>query len=127
MYGLSEALWHSVSNTLAIDVFKVSSLPARIIVSANAFVVLIIINTYTANLAAFLTVKQLDTSIHSVGDLAGKSVATAPTYVDRLYSNSRITATGRSGAIPNTVATAHVEHARFLLPVGLVRVLISTS
>jgi hypothetical protein len=59
---------------------------------------LIITHTYTANLAAFLTVKQLDTKINSVEDLVGKTVATLPTYVDRLYTTHRIWAVDSDGA-----------------------------
>ena len=77
--------------------FKVSSLPARIVTAAYAFLVLIITHTYTANLAAFLTVKQLDTKINSVEDLIGKTVASLPTYVDRLNASHRITAVDRDG------------------------------
>eukprot|EP00892_Ulva_mutabilis_P009355 jgi/Ulvmu1/6792/UM030_0130.1 len=88
--GLRECLWHSISHTLSIDVFKVRSLPARIITAAYAFLVLILTNTYTANLAAFLTVDQLDTTISSIDDLRGKSVATIEPYVSRLYRNHHV-------------------------------------
>jgi hypothetical protein len=98
LFGLKECLWHSISQTLSIDVFKVSSLPARIVTASYAFLVLIITHTYTANLAAFLTVKQLDTKINSVEDLVGKTVATLPTYVDRLYTTHRIWAVDSDGA-----------------------------
>lgn len=97
LFGLKECLWHSISQTLSIDVFRVSSLPARIVTAAYAFLVLIITHTYTANLAAFLTVKQLDTKINTVEDLVGKSVVTLPTYVDRLYDNHRIVAVDKYG------------------------------
>jgi ABC-type amino acid transport substrate-binding protein len=76
------------------------------VTAAYAFLVLIITHTYTANLAAFLTVKQLDTSISSVRDLQGKSVASLPTYVERLYTNQRIHATATDGAAP-----LHAGHA----------------
>jgi hypothetical protein len=62
-HGLTESLWHSVSHTLSIDVFKVHSFPSRLITAAYAFLVMILTNTYTANLAAFLTVDRLDTQV----------------------------------------------------------------
>ena len=58
----------------------------------------ILTNTYTANLAAFLTVDQLDQHINSVADLKGKSVATIAPYVGRLRDNVGIHATARDGA-----------------------------
>lgn len=96
--GLVQCLWHSVSHTLSIDVFHVRSFPARIITAAYAFLVLILTNTYTANLAAFLTVNQLDTTINSVEDLRGKVVSTVEPYIYRLYDNHRISATSIDGA-----------------------------
>ena len=87
MRGLRECVWHSVCHTLSIDVFRVRSFPARIVTVAYAFLVLILTHTYTANLAAFLTVTTLDHSIRSIGDLKGRAVATVPTYADRISQN----------------------------------------
>ena len=78
--------------------FKVHAFPSRIITAAYAFLVLILTNTYTANLAAFLTVDQLDTQISDIIDLRGKAVVTIEPYIDRLYSNHRIVATDKEGA-----------------------------
>ena len=83
--GFKEALWHSVSHTLSIDVFRVNSFCARIVTVAYAFLVMIITNTYTANLAAFLTVSKLDTAINTVDDLRGKRLLTIDTYSDRIW------------------------------------------
>eukprot|EP00892_Ulva_mutabilis_P009353 jgi/Ulvmu1/6790/UM030_0128.1 len=95
--GLRECLWHSLSHTLSIDVFHVHSFSARIVVVAYAFLVLIITHTYTANLAAFLTVQRLDTSVRSIEDLRGKAVATIPTYTERLRDSFDIIATDEEG------------------------------
>eukprot|EP00892_Ulva_mutabilis_P006137 jgi/Ulvmu1/3896/UM018_0117.1 len=95
--GLVQCLWHSVSHTLSIDVFHVRSMPARIITAAYAFLVLILTNTYTANLAAFLTVTQLDTPMSNVADLRGKTVATVEPYLERLYRNHHIIASTSDG------------------------------
>jgi len=48
----------------------VRSLPGRIVGSAWWFFTLIIISTYTANLAAFLTVERMLTPIENADDLA---------------------------------------------------------
>jgi hypothetical protein len=97
LHGLKETLWHSVSHTLSIDVFRVHSFPARLVTVGYAFLVLIISNTYTANLAAFLTVDQLDVKISKIDDLRGKSVVTLRPYVNRLYDNFRVIATDKEG------------------------------
>ncbi|CAL1539084.1 unnamed protein product [Lymnaea stagnalis] len=47
-----------------------STIPGRILTSAWWFFALILISSYTANLAAFLTVKKINTPIKSVTDLA---------------------------------------------------------
>eukprot|EP00892_Ulva_mutabilis_P009350 jgi/Ulvmu1/6788/UM030_0126.1 len=88
--GLRECMWHSVCHTLSIDVFRVRSFSARIVVVAYAFLVLIITHTYTANLAAFLTVHVLGGSMGSIEDLKGKAVATVAPYVSRLDQNHAI-------------------------------------
>ena len=166
LHGLKEALWHSISHTLSIDVFKVNAFPSRLITVAYGFLVMILTNTcapvccarwaartrvgfartrltaltiptarlstassldtkvtirfstlrrsarrawrparvvqtdagrlqcrYTANLAAFLTVAQLDTNIQAVPDLRSRTVATVQPYVKRLYENHQLTTT----------------------------------
>jgi hypothetical protein len=74
LWAIKEALWHSISHVLAINVFTVHSVESRIVVATFAFVVLIVSNTYLANLAAFLTVDQLEGSVQSVSELWGKPV-----------------------------------------------------
>jgi len=49
------------------------SLPGRIVGSAWWFFTLIIISTYTANLAAFLTVERMLTPIENADDLSKQS------------------------------------------------------
>ena len=50
-----------------------STLPGRILTSSWWFFALILISSYTANLAAFLTVKKINTPIKSVTDLASQT------------------------------------------------------
>jgi hypothetical protein len=66
------------------DSFMVTSLGARVAVLAFMFLALLVTSTYTANLAAFVTVQSIKSSITSVDDLRGKAVGTSPIYMDRL-------------------------------------------
>lgn len=50
-----------------------STLPGRILTSSWWFFALILISSYTANLAAFLTVKKINTPIKTVTDLASQT------------------------------------------------------
>ena len=59
-----------------------STLPGRILTSAWWFFALILISSYTANLAAFLTVKKINTPIKSVTDLASQTKITYGTVKD---------------------------------------------
>lgn len=59
-----------------------STLPGRILTSAWWFFALILISSYTANLAAFLTVKKINTPIKSVTDLASQTTIRYGTVID---------------------------------------------
>lgn len=63
---------------------------------------------YTANLAAFLTVRNLDTPIRGVEDLvgSGRAVATITPYLKRLARNHHIIASDVDGAPPLVWAEA---------------------
>ena len=80
------------------NVFTVHAFQSRLVVVAYAFLVLIISNTYLANLAAFLTVDKLTTQIDSVQDLWGKAVATFPPYARGLEEHYQLTADTADGA-----------------------------
>lgn len=82
--GIKEATWHSAVALLNFGHFHVKSTAARVIVFGYGFLVLIIINTYVANLAAFMTVTHVDTSVSTVEELARKRIATASGYVEQL-------------------------------------------
>ena len=91
-FALKEAIWHSLAHIFAIDCYRVNSFPSRLVVAGYGFMIIIIMNTYTANLAAFLTVQGLVTSIKGTNDLVGLAVASTPTYASSL-SRSHISAT----------------------------------
>lgn len=90
-YGIEEATWRSLWALQHGNIFDVTSLGARIAVVCFSFVALIIGSSYTANLAAFLTVRRAS-SIRSVYDLSGLAVASVPVYIPRLRSQYGIIA-----------------------------------
>ena len=60
-------------NDIFSSFFLCRSVPGRIIGGAWWFVVLIMISSYTANLAAFLTIEKMLTPIESADDLISQS------------------------------------------------------
>lgn len=66
------------------ETFNVSSFPARITLVAFAALCFIVSSTYTANLAAFLTVSSVKSSIRDISDLRGRVVHSAEIYQDEL-------------------------------------------
>ncbi|CAD7704127.1 unnamed protein product [Ostreobium quekettii] len=85
--GLKEATYDSFASLLHLGHFRVKSAAARVVAMAYGFLVLIIINTYVANLAAFLTITQVDTMINGLQDLTklpGKRVVSVSVYGNRL-------------------------------------------
>jgi hypothetical protein len=56
-------------------------------VLAYGFLVMIILHIYTAGSAVQLTQTVLDTKLHSIKDLSGKSVVTWSNYVNMLALN----------------------------------------
>ena len=77
---------------LGLDFLHVRSLGARVASLAFAFMSLILVNTYTANLAASLTIHSINTQITSVAQLRGKLVYTLPIYTQRIRSEYGIQA-----------------------------------
>ena len=70
------------------------TVPGRIITSAWWFFSLILISTYTANLAAFLTVKKIHPPISSITDLADQSKIAFGTVsnsgVEMFFKNTKV-------------------------------------
>ena len=84
LHGLLQSFWHAMSHALSIDVFRVQTLPARIVTVAYGFTVLIVSSAYTANLVTFLSVQLTNPVIKSVDELYGKTIVTVSTYMSRL-------------------------------------------
>ncbi|KAL4527734.1 hypothetical protein Ndes2526B_g08591 [Nannochloris sp. 'desiccata'] len=82
-YGLEEATWRSLWALQHGGTFEVTSLGARIAAICFSFFALILCPSYTANLAAFLTV-QRSNMIRSVYDLSGLAVSSVPVFIPRL-------------------------------------------
>ncbi|CAD7694896.1 unnamed protein product [Ostreobium quekettii] len=78
--GLKNTTWDSLIALVNFGHFRVQSTAARVVVMGYGLIVLIMIQTYVANLAAFLTVTQVDTSISKEEDLYGQRVATVNVY-----------------------------------------------
>ena len=81
--GYSEAAWRTLWLVIQGTIFHISVLGARVIVIVVAFMSLILGASYTANLAAFLTLRSAG-DLNSVYDLIGLAVSTVPLYVDKL-------------------------------------------
>merc|ERR1719183_1839814 len=64
------------------ETMGVTNLAARVVVIVLSFASLILSSSYTANLAAFLTVKSFG-EINTIKDLVGMSVSTVEVYQDQ--------------------------------------------
>eukprot|EP00890_Picochlorum_soloecismus_P005115 jgi/Picsp_1/5604/NSC_02963-R1_glutamate delta 2 len=83
--GYSEAIWRTLWVMIHGETMNVSVLSARIVVVVLAFLALILGASYTANLAAFLTLRSFG-DVNSVYDLVGLAVSTVPVYQEKLRS-----------------------------------------
>lgn len=83
--GYAEATWRTLWVMIQGETMGVSMMGARVVVIVLAFVALILSASYTANLAAFLTLKSFS-SVSSIYDLQGLAVSTVEVYQDRILS-----------------------------------------
>ena len=105
-YGVEEATWRSLWSLQHGECINVTALGSRIAVLCFSFVALIIGSSYTANLAAFLTVRR-GNAIRSVYDLGGLAVSSVPVYIPRLRSQFGIIASDANiSGIADVVDTA---------------------
>lgn len=88
------ATWEDVIWTMQqFDALRADSVAAKVAALCFGFVFLILVNSYTANLAALLTVTRINTEVKSIADLQGRAVGTNPIYIDRLRLKYGIYAT----------------------------------
>lgn len=78
--GVLGATYDSLETLLNFGTFTVMSVEARLIVIGYGFLVVIFVNTYVANLTAFLTFTRIDAAITHVEDLAGKRIIGGEVY-----------------------------------------------
>lgn len=104
--GVGEAAYRATWTFTGGETFHSDSLPSRITILAFAAMCLILSSTYTANLAAFLTVNSGDSTIQSINDLRGRSAHTLDIYRDEI----RI----RYGVVTSTEDTAGEQAQRNL-------------
>ncbi|CAH1777268.1 unnamed protein product [Owenia fusiformis] len=94
-FDLKESSWFAYTSLVGFgpEVFP-KSISGRILASFWWFFSLILISSYTANLAAFLTVSKIDTSINNLADLAAQSKygygTVKNTYCESFFKNSDI-------------------------------------
>lgn len=73
-FDLKESMWYSINVLLQGGTeYSPQTTSTRTVIAFYWFCILIINAAYTANLAAFLTIRQIDTAIRSVQDLVGRS------------------------------------------------------
>ncbi|XP_041363768.1 ionotropic receptor 25a-like [Gigantopelta aegis] len=73
-FDLKESIWYVVGSlTMSGGGDPPRSIPARILVAGFWFFSIVIMSTFTANLAAFLTVSRMGASISSLNELASQS------------------------------------------------------
>ena len=80
--GYNEATWRALWVMIHGETMGVTNVAARVVVIVLAFSSLILSSSYTANLAAFLTVKSFG-EINTINDLVGMSVSTVEVYQDQ--------------------------------------------
>ncbi|XP_069128789.1 glutamate receptor 2-like isoform X2 [Argopecten irradians] len=94
-FTFSNTLWFSLGALMqqGSDIFP-RSFSGRVVGSAWWFFTLILISSYTANLAAFLTIERLVTSIKSADDLAKQTEIEYGTYeggsTERFFKESKV-------------------------------------
>ena len=100
--GYKEALYMSMVLFITMGTPQLTAFPTRIIVIFASFTALILTASYTANLAAFLTLRNHG-NINSIYDLNGLAVSTAPIYSSRLFD--------RYGLVSSSIELASISDA----------------
>lgn len=85
-YG--EGLWECTGHFLQTHYMHVRSFPARMVITAYAFAVIVFCNTYIANLSAFLTRGRLGPEVQSISDLWMRRIGTYGIYQRSLYETA---------------------------------------
>ncbi|KXZ47488.1 hypothetical protein GPECTOR_35g926 [Gonium pectorale] len=87
LYEARQATYASMLAVFNLSVFKVRSLSAQLLILVFCFMVMIVMATYVANLAAALTAITMSQRFSSISDLRGRRVAAHSTYAPTLLSS----------------------------------------
>lgn len=82
--GIMQAMYDGVVMVLNFGSFGVHSIEGRLVAIGYGFLVLIFVNTYVANLTAFLTLTSINSPIRMMDDLPGKDIAAGGVYKRQL-------------------------------------------
>lgn len=82
--GLMQAMYDGVVMVLNFGSFAVHSVEGRLVAIGYGFLVLILVNTYVANLTAFLTLTSINSPIRKMDDLPGKTITAGAVYQRQL-------------------------------------------
>jgi Bacterial extracellular solute-binding proteins, family 3/Ligand-gated ion channel len=104
--GMDVATTRALQTLMSSEPLEVSSSGAKVASLVFLFMSLILINTYTANLAAALTVNQINSQITSIDQLRGKAVASNSVYLEKLRSRYGILAITLDNNNPNMLMDA---------------------
>ena len=119
LHALGEGVWQSAGHLLQTHHFPVKSVAGRIMVAAYAFAVLVFVNTYVANLSAFLTVDRLQDSRTSIRELYGTRVGTFGPFrevIERMFGLTTVllkVSTGWDTAIVRDLKLGRINAAIF--------------
>lgn len=111
--GFAQALFDSVAMILNFGNFVVKSVEGRLVVIGYGFLVLILVNTYVANLTAFLTLSHIKSSIKEIKDLPGKKVASGGGYVRALRGRGILASKTFGSAQKESMIDELVEGSNF--------------
>lgn len=94
MPALQYSIFKSFNQLFILDAQEVRAWPTQIIMTCYNFMIMVMICSYTANLAAELSAAQLtsNATFASVSDLQGTKVMTSALYAPRLAALSRLDA-----------------------------------
>jgi len=107
--GVEEASWQALWCVTFGDTIDVVSIGARVAAVTFGLLALVITSTYTANLAAFLTLSKF-AGINSVEDLRGRLVASTSAYISNLEA-----AFGWFGVLTKNISSDSTESLKAIV------------
>ena len=73
-------MWHSWAQIFFINDIRIDTTAGRVIQSAFWFTILILVSSYTANMAAIMTQQQLFRYLSQINQIYGKRISAEPVY-----------------------------------------------